>query len=366
MRIVYLAPNIPIPGTHGGSTHVSSVYRALSKRHDVLLYCRAGSKEPGVLARGLAVHPILQKGLLPISFAATFGAIKAFRPDVIYERYSAHGLGPLLGRALSIPSVLMTLDRDASDLSFRESARIVATSDEFIPAEYRDKLRIVHWGVDIDHLTGQSPDPVRQQYAPRGERIVLYTGSFPDWHGTDIFISIAQMWKGPPVVFLLVGDGQDKRRVEKAAEAAGVTQRVRFAGRVPHDQIGAFIAAADVCIAPYAPSRHPIFRVHGMNRDPIKILEYMALEKAAITIDTPRMRELFCADKNIFLYPPEDFNALHKVLCDILEDDELCQRVAKAGGDLVKSRYTWDHHALELEAAFTEALEVSSCRIKGI
>lgn len=358
MRIVYLAPNIPVPGTHGGSTHVSSVYRALSKRHDVLLYCRMDSTEPNVLARGLNLHPILQKAALPISFAAAYGAIKRFRPDVIYERYSAFGLGPLLSRALSIPSVLMTLDRDASELSFRESARIVATSDEFIPEQYRDKLRIVHWGVDIDHLTGQSPDSVRQQYAPNGERIVLYTGSFPDWHGTDIFISIAQMWKGPPVVFLLVGDGQDKRRVERATEAAGVGHRIKFAGRVPHDKIGAFIAAADSCIAPYAPSKHPIFRVHGMNRDPIKVLEYMALEKAAITIDTPRMRELFRADENIFLYPPEDSNALHKLLCDVLDDRELCQRVAKAGGDLVKSRYTWAHHALELEAAFSEALEV--------
>jgi glycosyltransferase involved in cell wall biosynthesis len=362
MRIVYLAPNIPVPGTHGGSTHVTHVYRELSKRHDVLLYCRAGSTEPNVLARGLNLHPILQKGALPISFAMVYGAIKRFRPDVIYERYSAHGLGPLLGRALSIPSVLMTLDRDASERSFRESARIVATSNEFIPEQYRDKVRIVHWGVDIDHLTGQSPDPIRKQYAPNGERIVLYTGSCPDWHGLDIFISVAQNWQGPPVVFLLVGDGQDKRRIERAAETAGVTQRVRFAGQVPHDKIGAFIAAADVCIAPYAPSRHPIFRVHGMNRDPIKVLEYMALEKLAITIDTPRMRELFGAGEDILLYPAEDPNALRKLLCDVLEDDELCQRVAKAGGDLVRSRYTWAHHALELEAAFSEALEVSSNR----
>lgn len=353
MRIVYLAPNIPVPGTHGGSTHVTAVYRELSKRHDVLLYCRIGSTEKNVLARGLAVHPILQTALLPFSFARVYSAVKAFRPDVIYERYSAHGLGPLLGKALSVPTVLMTLDRDASDLSFEKSARIVATSNEFIPEQYRDKLRIVHWGVDIDHLVGQSPDAIRAQYAPNGERIVLYTGSFPDWHGTDILVSVAKEWSGPPVVFLLVGDGQDKHRVEKTAR---VTDRIRFSGRIPHDKIGAYIAAADVCIAPYAPSRHPIFRVHGMNRDPIKVLEYMALEKPAITIDTPRMRELFSAGNDILLYPAEDPNALRKLLCDVLEDQELCQRVAKAGGDLVRSRYTWAHHARELEAVFSEVI----------
>jgi glycosyltransferase involved in cell wall biosynthesis len=156
-----------------------------------------------------------------------------------------------------------------------------------------------------------------------------------------------------------VGDGQDKRNVERAAEAAGVENRVRFAGRVAHDEIGAYIEAADVCIAPYAPSKHPIFRVHGMNRDPIKVLEYMALEKVAITIDTPRMRELFCAGSDVLLYPAEDHDTLRKILLDVLEDRELCQRVAKAGGALVRSRYTWAHHANELEAVFSEALRGS-------
>jgi glycosyltransferase involved in cell wall biosynthesis len=188
----------------------------------------------------------------------------------------------------------------------------------------------------------------------------LYTGSFPDWHGTDILVSVAKDWSGPPVVFLLVGDGQDKRHVERAVETAGVGNRVRFAGQVPHEKIGAYIEAADVCIAPYAPSKHPIFRVHGMNRDPIKVLEYMALEKVAITIDTPRMRELFRADDDVLLYPAEDPNALRNLLQRVLEDHELCQRVAKAGGALVRSRYTWAHHAAELEAAFSEAIAVST------
>lgn len=357
MRIVYLAPNIPVPGTHGGSTHVTHVYRELSKRHDVLLYCRSGSTERNALARGLAVHPVLQKALLPLSFARVYGAIKRFCPDIIYERYSAFGLGPMLGKALSVPSVLMTLDRDASARSFRESARIVATSNEFIPEEYRDKLRIVHWGVDVDSLVGRSPDPVRQRFAPRGERIVLYTGSFPDWHGVDILVSVAKQWTGPDAVFVLVGDGQDKRRVERKAEAAGVGHRVRFAGRVAYDEIGAYIEAADVCIAPYAPSKHPLFRVHGMNRDPIKVLEYMALGKPAVTIDTPRMRELFHADDDIILYPAEDHDALRQILHRILEDGDLCQRVAKAGGELVRSRYTWAHHAKELEAVFADVLD---------
>ena len=359
MRIVYLAPNIPVPGTHGGSTHVTHVYRELSKRHDVLLYCRAGSTQPGALARGFNLHPVLQKGFLPVAFARTVAAVRRFRPDVIYERYSAFGLGPLLARATGAPCVLMTLDRDASALSFRYSDRIVATSAEFIPVEYRDKLRIVHWGVDVDGLVGKSGAAVRARHAPRGERIVLYTGSFPDWHGVEVLVEVARSWSGPDVVFLLVGDGQDKRRVERLAAARGVSGRIVFAGRVPHGEIGAYIDAADVCVAPYAPSKHPIFRVYGMNRDPIKVLEYMALGKVAVTIDTPRMRELFQADEEVLLYRAEDPVALRQTLTKVLTDADLSARVGSAGASLVRSRYTWSHHAEELEAVFSEVLRRS-------
>ncbi|MDI3290598.1 glycosyltransferase [Polyangium sp. 15x6] len=354
MRIVYLAPNIPVPGTHGGSTHVTHVYRELAKRHDVLLYCRSGSTQEGALARGFNLHPVLQKGFLPVAFARVVGAVRRFRPDVIYERYSAFGLGPLLARATGAPCVLMTLDRDASALSFRFSDRIVATSAEFIPQEYRDKLRIVHWGVDVDGLVGKSGEAVRARYAKRGERIVLYTGSFPDWHGVEVLVEVAQSWAGPDVVFLLVGDGQDKRRVERLAASRGVSGRVVFAGRVPHGEIGAYIDAADVCVAPYAPSKHPIFRVYGMNRDPIKVLEYMALGKVAVTIDTPRMRELFRADEDVLLYRAEDPDALRQTLTKVLTDGDLRARVGEAGASLVRSRYTWSHHAEELEAVFGE------------
>jgi len=52
----------------------------------------------------------------------------------------------------------------------------------------------------------------------------------------------------------------------------------------------------------------------------------------------------------------EDHAALQTLLCDVLMDRELCQRVAKAGGALERSRYTWTHHAQELEAVFAEVL----------
>ncbi len=362
MRVLYLAPNIPVPGSHGGSTHVTSVHRALAKRNEVLLVARTGSTEPGALAVGWGLAPVV-KHLAPLVYLARIAErVRRFGPDVIYERYSAFGLGIALGRLLGVPSVLMTLDRDASPVSFHFAELIAATSDEFIPPRYRAKVREVRWGVDPERFAGVSGDPVRRRLAPGGERLVVYTGSCARWHGLDQLVEIAASWSGPPMRLVVVGDGEDLARVRRIAAARRAGDRVVFTGKVPHDEIAPYVAAADVGVAPYAPSRHPIFRVHGMNRDPIKVLESMAAGRPTLTIDTPRMRALFEAGVDAVLYRPEDPASLATELRALLEDPARAARIGAAGADLVRRRYTWDRHAEELETIFAEAIERHASR----
>jgi glycosyltransferase involved in cell wall biosynthesis len=357
VKILYLAPNIVVPGSHGGSTHVTSVTRALRERgHDVLVVARRGSREPGTIAVGVGLAPVIQH-LMPLVYAPlVLGHARRFSPDVIYERYSAFGLGVLLGRALRVPTVLMTLDRDASRISLAGAARIVATSDSFIPRRYRSKLRLVSWGTDPRAFEGEDGGEVRRALAPSGERVVVYTGSCATWHGLDVLVEAAASWQGPPAVFAIVGDGEDLARVRDLAASRRGGARVTFTGRVPHDRVAAYVAAADVCVAPYAPARHPIFRKHGMDRDPLKVLEYLAAGKPTITIDTPRMRALFAAGNEIVLVPPEDAGALGAALRELFADPARASSLATAGRQRVLRDYTWAKHAADLDRIFLEAI----------
>jgi glycosyltransferase involved in cell wall biosynthesis len=92
-----------------------------------------------------------------------------------------------------------------------------------------------------------------------------------------------------------------------------------------------------------------------MNRDPLKVLEYLALGKPTLTIDTPRMRALFRDGEEAVLYAPEDAASLGAALAGLLADPARAARIGAAGRALVEARHSWDQHAEELGEVFEEA-----------
>ena len=54
----------------------------------------------------------------------------------------------------------------------------------------------------------------------------------------------------PDVTYTVIGDGDDRPRLEQLAVQRGVATHVRFAGRIPDDQLHAYLSGADVFVLP--------------------------------------------------------------------------------------------------------------------
>ena len=71
---------------------------------------------------------------------------------------------------------------------------------------------------------------------------------------------------------VFVGDGPELSRVRDAAAALdGIT----LVGAVPHTDVPAILAAADIGVAPFDITAHPSL-AHEFHWSPLKIFEYMA------------------------------------------------------------------------------------------
>ncbi|WP_457577002.1 glycosyltransferase family 4 protein [Desulfomarina sp.] len=364
MRILFVAPNIPIPGTHGGSTHVTEVVRALRRENEVLLLARRGSTGKGVAGVGGRLLPGPLRFLLPlVHFPTAWKYAIAFRPDVIYERFSAFGLGTILGKRLGIPVVAMVLDKSAAPVTYRWADRLITTAPHLVPEKYGDKVEKVCWGANIEIFhPDNNGSYVRQRHGIDGKEFLIgYMGAFYPWHGLETLVEAAVLLdRNPPVAdfrFLLVGDGQTRGRIEKLVREKALDHRFLFTGRVAYDSVPDYLAAVDICVAPYNPGKHKELNRHGMFFDPLKVFESLAAGKSTITLDSKNMRYLFEDGKHALLVKPGDAVALAEAVGRLAADGELRVHLGREGRKITETKYSWQAHGDQLCRIFHQLLE---------
>ncbi|OYU73229.1 MAG: hypothetical protein CFE32_21505, partial [Alphaproteobacteria bacterium PA3] len=96
----------------------------------------------------------------------------------------------------------------------------------------------------------------RQKFGLDSEFVLLTVGRLDPrerYKGHDSIIAeLAGLThpKGRPVIYLIAGDGGDRARLEAEAEAAGVSERVRFLGQVSAADLPDLYRAADLFALP--------------------------------------------------------------------------------------------------------------------
>ncbi len=85
---------------------------------------------------------------------------------------------------------------------------------------------------------------------PDGTVRLLFVGRLVRTKGARDAISALDLARDLPVTFKQLGDGFDRTACEKLAADLGLTDRVRFHGRVPRDQVESFYQAADIFVFP--------------------------------------------------------------------------------------------------------------------
>ena len=354
MRILVVATNIDVPGTHGGSTHVTELVAALGAGAETLLLARRGSSGPGVVDVGLwpRTPPFgLRHAMTTISAAVALRCVRRFAPDVIYERGSSYGTGALLGLLAGAPVVCMVLDEHVSPISLARASRIIATDPSLVPSRHRSKTIQVRWGANVERFhPGVDPAPIRSRFGLGTRPVVTYAGSFRTWHGVDVLLAALARMGHADVDVLLVGDGPERAALERAA--TGTRQRVQFTGALDYGAMPAVMAATDVFVAPFVPERHPLSRRHGFVLDPLKVFEALASETPTISVRTANLEALFRPDEHLCLTPSGDARALAQAIDRLLDAPQLARAMARRGGAAVRRTYTWAAHAEQLRGIF--------------
>lgn len=387
MKILYAATDQKLDSYHGGTIHVLSVARELSRQgHRVLVLYQ--QPEGGAATVQLPEEieyrtiPPRHRFLLWSAGNAIDETLENFEPDVVMERYynfagevvlraAAYGIPAVLevnspmmeyrGSLKSIVDLLLlnTLKRRRKKIA-QAASLIIAPIPEIVPPAFREKVREMEWGADTDLFDpALLPDKeiLRLEKGFDPEAILLvHFGSLRAWHGFDLLMDAFRLLEDlskAPIQLVVIGPSPGVKP----------EKNVHFAGSVPHEDLPAWLKMSDIAVLPFTPERHPYLQL-GFYWSPLKIFEAMSMEMPVITLDHPRLHSILGTDSPGFFYNGTPGGLADRIL-EMVEDLPVYQATAKAFRERMIRKYSWQAHAARLGNWLTD-LAVNSAGPAGM
>jgi len=196
-----------------------------------------------------------------------------------------------------------------------------------------------------------SPLPKREGRTP----VILYIGTLADWQGLDIIIkALPKILEQKNVRLQIVGRGRSRQRkaLLKQIRKSGLEGSVSVQPPVPHHEVPALIAEADICVAPLGLNDRNVTQ----GACPIKVLEYMAASRPLVASNMPIVRELVREDVDALLFSPNDPEDLARQVLVLLNDFELSKRMAESAAEHVLTKFTWHESQKKLLKVYGKLL----------
>lgn len=252
-----------------------------------------------------------------------------------------------------------------ADLLTKIKEQEIATlhlSDAIICPSSVTRDYIASLGLPLKRITvipnGVSPsDFSSSPLPPRDGRIptLLYIGTLADWQGLEVVIkALPKILEQRQVQLKIVGRGRSRQRkfLAKQIRKLGMEGSVIVQPAVPHHEIPALIAEADICIAPLG------FNDRNVTQGacPIKVLEYMAGGRPLLASNLPIVRELAREDVDALLFSPNDSDDFAKQALTLLDDFELSKRLADSASERALTKFTWHESQKKLVKVYQKLL----------
>ena len=214
----------------------------------------------------------------------------------------------------------------------------------------RERVTVIPNGVSPSDFSA-SPLPPRQGRVP----VLLYVGTLADWQGLELVVrAMPHILSRRAVQLRIVGRGRSRQRklLVRQIRKLGIESHVRLEPAVPHHQVPALIADADVCIAPLGLNDRNVTQ----GACPIKVLEYMAGGRPVLASNMPIVRELIREGLDGLLFSPNDPEDLARQALALLDDVELSGRLAASASQRVLEKFTWHEAQKKLVKVYEKLL----------
>jgi len=379
MKIVYIGGE-PVPGNTGGSVHFIEAATGLAKLgHSVLAIVPSVKNFPKKeLWNGIEIIrvPMIFKGkTFPIGAAKAWKHIKRFKPDLIMERFVTFGgTGALFAKKHGIKLVLEVNSPHTDELIYRLNIKnrclkklllswrdfqfkncvmsfgplntIVPENKNFLETQWAANCGLF----DRKSICPKKIDEIKQKIGLTTEPVVIFLGTFRNWHGVNQLPYIANrvLNQVPKVKFLLIGTGGEFENVKKGFTEKGIDKSVILTGQVEYSDVPLYLSLGNIGIAPYDRTAYPPLIEFGFYWSPLKIFEYMSAGLPVVTIDVNPLNKIVADNERGCIVPENSWDSFANKIIYLLQNKQKCINMGKSACLYVKKHYSWPLHVKHL------------------
>lgn len=238
------------------------------------------------------------------------------------------------------------LYRSLDALAFKLASHVVTISDglrqELIRRHVPEsRITVVGNGVDVARQSAcgrRDAGLMRAVGLPADAFVLGYIGTLFTYESLDLLLEAVSRirQRAPDVHVMIVGEGDATDQLRSLSTSLGLDDRVRFVGRVPHDEVGRYYDLVDLFVLPRRRSRLTDLVT------PLKPLEIMARGKPVLASNCGGHLELIEEGVNGYLFDAGTAETLANRIEELRREPEAMTQRALSARTWVTVNRSWE------------------------
>lgn len=267
--------------------------------------------------------------------------IQTIKPDVFHAQSLSCGIPAVIAKKLlKAPCVVWGRGSDiylpgrftmmTSKLILQNADAVLALTEDMKQKmwEICDKdISVVSNGVDLERFKTSSGDQ-REGNA----KTIIFVGRLHPVKGVQYLIEAMAIvhQEMPDAKLVIVGDGDERSRLEELVEKLNLSDCIQFAGRMPQENIPRLMCQAD------------IFALSSLSEGlPVALLEVMAARLPIVATNVGGIPDIVEEGVNGYLVNAKNPNEIADRILILLRSDEVRNKISINNREKAKL-YTWD------------------------
>lgn len=302
-----------------------------------------------------------QKTLYPVIhtnyWLSAWVGMEIKKRQAVQHLHTYHSLGAVKYRSINTIPLIAKTRLKVEKECLETADMIIATSPQeqehmrsLVSAQ--GNIMVIPCGTNIDCFgsVDQQTGRAKLGITPE-EKIVMYAGRFDERKGIETLVrAIAQdeVKRHKNLRLMIVGgstpgakDGIERNRIGKIVQELGIEDLTDFVGRVRHEDLAYYYAAADVCVVP---SHYEPFGLVA--------IEAMASRTPVVASNVGGLKFSVADHETGLLVSPQDEVAFAKAIDSILSDDQWREQLGTNARNRVEAKFSWNGVARQLDQQY--------------